>query len=171
MRTILLIVLWLAILLVDGLVMPALFHIRESFLVFVFLCALVVVYGEQSWLIWRGLLLAVATELFLGLSIGTVVIGFLAAAGTWHALTRFINLKPLLEEASWLSPLHCAVGLGLLAMCVIAAAGAQAIFYAANPLPILFQFAISPAFIFQAVTAIAVCLFILTRFKPTMHDW
>ncbi len=101
MKRIAIIGVWLAVLVVDGIVLPALTGRPAGLGVMVFLAALAITFGIQRWVIGLGIVLAGLTELMLGIYFGTIIGAWLVLAWGWHLLNRFLNMKPVSENDSW----------------------------------------------------------------------
>ncbi len=98
-RNIILIALFILAILIDGILMPGLFNVKDSALVFVFLALLIAGFGTGTWVICWGIIFAFLAELLLALHPGSLTFGFLALAILWHVMTRFLNLEPYFEDS------------------------------------------------------------------------
>ena len=119
MRTVFIGGLFLATLIIDGMVMPALFHVRESLLLLVFLVAMIVTFGERTWVVGYGIVISLLAELLLGLYPGTLILSFLFVLLMWHSLTRFINIKPRVDELGTNPIFHTIIGIALTAFLMV----------------------------------------------------
>ena len=77
----------------DGIVFPALFGFRESFLTIVFIITTLLYYGINLHGMVIGVILSAAAEFYWGLRLGTLVLGFLASAGMLSLLNSFLNIR------------------------------------------------------------------------------
>ena len=89
----LIILLFLAVVFVDGIVSPALFGFRESFLTIIFL-VVVLLYCEINiqGLIF-GIILSGIAEFYWGLKLGTLMLPLLASVGALFLLNSFFNIR------------------------------------------------------------------------------
>src|SRR5437867_4467555 len=92
------IVLFSATWLLDGIIMPELFHRPDTFLIWIFLATFLVAYGSQSWVIGYGLLFAFICDVSLGSYIGVFAGAWLIAVWLWYGLTQVFSLRPFREE-------------------------------------------------------------------------
>lgn len=93
MKVWLVVVLFLASMFFDGIIFPALFGFRESFLTIVFIAVALLYYGVNLRSMAIGLIFSAVAEFYWGLMLGTLVLGFLASAGTIFLLNRFFNIR------------------------------------------------------------------------------
>lgn len=108
---------WLVVIIIDGIVLPALSGLPSGLGIMVFLSALAITFGIHRWVISWGIVMAGATELILGAGFGTIIGSWLVVAWVWYLLNRFLNMKPLSENDSFLAfILFILLGLGLLAI-------------------------------------------------------
>ena len=149
----------------DGIIMPGLFGIHESFLVFLFLIALILAYGSQPWAIWSGVVMTFLAELLLGLYPGVLVLSWLVTVVTWQAIIHFFNIKPLIEQhANGIS--HVFVGMGLMAIVSITMAGISSVGYRAeNPFIVIKLATGLPFYWFYMIVGQIAYLFLLARFN------
>ncbi len=104
----------------DGMILPGLFHIYGSLLEFVFLASVLIVYGDEPmFLIW-GLVAALMLELWSGFYLGSVMVAWVAAVAVWRACTRILSIEPSIHS-SRLSVINriAAVGLGYMLAAVM----------------------------------------------------
>lgn len=114
MRYFVIIGLWFAVLVIDGVVFPSLTGWPSGFGIIVLLSALAITFGIHRWVIGLGIILAGLTELMLGTYFGTIVGAWLVMAWSWHLLNQFLNMKPLSENDSFLALIpFTLLGLGL----------------------------------------------------------
>ncbi len=100
MKYILIFLIWLGLLVIDGLFLPAFFNFPFGFGMMIFLSALIVAFGSHRWVILLGLFLSVMAELILGAHFGTIMGSWLIMALGWYFLNQFLNIKPLKKEDS-----------------------------------------------------------------------
>lgn len=93
MKTWLVVVLFLASIFLDGIIFPALFGFRESFLTIIFLVVMLLYYKVNH----KGLFLGVAfsglAEFYWGLKLGALMLPLLASAGSFFLLSSFFNIR------------------------------------------------------------------------------
>lgn len=93
MKTWLVVVLFLASMFLDGIIFPALFGFRESFLTIIFLVVMLLYYEVN----FEGLILGVAfsglAEFYWGLKLGALILPLLASAGVFFLLNSFFNIR------------------------------------------------------------------------------
>ncbi len=82
----------------EGIIMPALFGIRENFLTVIFLVALIVTYGTPAWVLGYGTVMAFIAEWFQGFYPGSLVMAWLLAAWAWYVMTEFLSIQPFRES-------------------------------------------------------------------------
>lgn len=114
MKRLLIIGVWLAVLIIDGIVLPALTGLPAGLGIMVLLSALAITFGIHRWVIGLGIILAGMTELMFGAYFGTIIGAWLVIAWGWHLLNRFLNMNPASENDSFMALVPFAVlGLGL----------------------------------------------------------
>ena len=84
----------------DGLVLPAIFHIYGGLLTFAFLVALLTTYGVKGSTLAIGIVCSVALELWYGFYLGSVVLSWLMAAVVWTICMRFLSINPYIQSRS-----------------------------------------------------------------------
>lgn len=93
MKTWLIVVLFLAGMFFDGIIFPALFGFRESFLTIVLITATFLYYGVNFRGVVIGVIFSAIAEFYWGLRLGELVLGFLASAGVLFLLNSFLNIR------------------------------------------------------------------------------
>ena len=162
MKTVFIAVLFIIALLSDGVIIPALFGFHESFLLFIFLVALIVVYGDKKWIISFGILASFVTELLLGLYPGVLIISWIVLVWIWYIATRFFNVRPFIEERIADIPVYISVGLVLLALLSITVSLLSYFLYNAAEQVTLFIIIIQNlGYWIYAIIATTFCLLIL----------
>lgn len=117
MKYFMIIGIWLAVLIGDGVILPALTGLPAGFGIIVFLSALVITFGIHRWVIGLGIILAGVTELMIGAYFGVIMGAWLVMAWSWHLLNKFLNMKPLNESDSLVALMpFTLLGLGLFAL-------------------------------------------------------
>src|SRR3989344_480098 len=93
MKTWLIVILFLASFFIDGIIFPALFGFRESFLTVIFIVTMLLYYEVN----FRSLILGVAfswfAEFYWGLRLGTLILPLLVSAGTFFLLNEFFDVR------------------------------------------------------------------------------
>lgn len=112
-------VLWLGVLVTDGVIIPALIGVLTGFGPILFLIALVVHFGVQRWIVGLGIFMAFLTELLLGLYFGSFIGTWLIIVSVWYIVVKFFSLKSSDESWSTLIPSFI---FGMI-LCVIAIIG------------------------------------------------
>lgn len=107
-------VLFTATLLIDGILLPAVFQISETLLTLVFLTTFLVAYGEKFWVLVSGVIFCVIAELTFGLHLGLLVGSWLVICLLWHGVIQTFSLKPFREEGISSVAVHTIVSLLLL---------------------------------------------------------
>lgn len=80
-------------LVLDGLVFPALFGFKESFLTIIFLVSLLLYWGVNTFTIGYGVSAALVFELSRGLSPGSIILPFTMLGVFYYVLSIFLNIK------------------------------------------------------------------------------
>jgi hypothetical protein len=113
MSRIALILIWFGVLVVDGIIFPALGFIG-GFGSIIFLISVLLSYGTHRWVIGWGLVVAFVTEILFGWYLGTFVLAWLSVVWTWYILNAVFSVRPAHESESGLSVLFLSVcGIGL----------------------------------------------------------
>jgi len=148
---------------IDGVVMPSLFHIRELFLVSLFLIALILTQGFRPAVLACGITIAWLTELWTGLFVGSLVLPWLVAFGAWEILTHFFSLRPLSEVRDLLNgSLLAVIGFGLFLLMMFSSLLMIKIWYGQWDL-VAFNLAIkNPFLIFYEIIGLSVCMYFLS---------
>lgn len=128
MKPLIIIPIFLATIIADGILMPTLFHIHESFLIFAFMAMLIVMYNEEPAIIGWGIAFGLCVEFLLGIDPITLILSWLLALLVWRLASRVVTIQPALNPGS-IIPLLI-FGSGLLVFMVVAMAGLSRIFYA-----------------------------------------
>ena len=84
---------FIAVLVVDGLILPALFGLRESFLSLLILIVPILYMGSTKQSISYGFAFAFVSESLRGLDLGTLAIPFLATAIVIYLIQRFLDTR------------------------------------------------------------------------------
>lgn len=82
----------------DGILLPSLFHIYGGLFGFVFLAAVVSVYGNETYIVILGSLAAFSLELWHGFYLGSLILSWLMAVVAWRALTAWLNIGPSIKD-------------------------------------------------------------------------
>lgn len=93
MKTWLVVVLFLAAMFLDGIIFPAFFGFRESFLTIIFLVGVLLYYKTEFQGLILGVSLSALAEFYWGLKLGTLMLPFLASAGVFFLLNKFFNIR------------------------------------------------------------------------------
>ena len=94
------IIVWISLLVGDGIILPALTSLPSGFGAIVFLSALAITFGIHRWVIGLGIVLAGLTELMIGTYFGVIIGAWLVIAWSWHLLNRFLNMKSVNKNDS-----------------------------------------------------------------------
>ena len=86
-------VLFLAVMFLDGIILPGLFGFRESFLTVIFLVAILLYYEVNLQGLVFGVALSGLAEFYWGLKLGTLILPLLASAGAFFLLNRFFSIR------------------------------------------------------------------------------
>ncbi len=97
------VLIWLAALVVDGIMLPALRIGPAGFGTLLFLIALALTFGVHRWVVGWGIAIALAAEIMLGLYFGTLIAAWLIAAWGWYGINRFFSMKAASEPGSRLA--------------------------------------------------------------------
>ncbi|OGN27649.1 MAG: hypothetical protein A2941_01520 [Candidatus Yanofskybacteria bacterium RIFCSPLOWO2_01_FULL_49_17] len=105
--------LFVAVVIAEGMILPAFFNIYGTLLGFVFLVSLLVVYGNMPTALITGSLVALMLELWRGFDFGSATLSFLAAAATWQVLTDSFDITPFIGRSRlYLTDTLMAIGVG-----------------------------------------------------------
>ena len=89
----LIIALFFAVMFLDGIIFPALFGFRESFLTAIFMIAILMYYKFDFRLLVFGIVFSGLTELYWGLKMGVLMFPLLVSAGVFFLLATFFNIR------------------------------------------------------------------------------
>lgn len=89
----LIIILFLTGMFFDGVIFPALFGFRESFLTIIFLVIMLLYYEVNFQSLIFGVILSGLAEFYWGLRFGILVLPLLASAGSFFLLNKFFNIR------------------------------------------------------------------------------
>ncbi len=103
MKKVVLILLYLLLIALDGIIIPAFQGAISGFGPAIFLVGLLVGFGVHRGIIGWGLVAACLTELLFGLYFGSMMGAWLITVWIWHLLNRFFSLKSFQENDSWLA--------------------------------------------------------------------
>ncbi|GEM_PF-5556427 len=87
------VVLFLVTMLLDGIIFPALFGFKESFLTVIFIVAMFLYQKADFQSLVLGVALSGLAEFYWGLKFGTLVGSLLASAGAFFLLNKFFNIR------------------------------------------------------------------------------
>jgi len=85
--------LFLAALFFDGIISPALFGFRESFLTIIFLIVMLLSFEVNPRSLVTGVILSGVAAFYWGLKPGVLIFPLLASAGVLFLLNSFLNIK------------------------------------------------------------------------------
>lgn len=103
MKKLIVILLYILIIVIDGILIPSFRDAISGFGPAIFLTALLIGFGVNRGTIAWGLVIAGLTELLFGLYFGSMMGAWIITVGAWHLLNRFLSLKPFGENDSWLA--------------------------------------------------------------------
>jgi hypothetical protein len=109
MKRLFLVAIWAGFLVADGMIWPSLSGWSAGFGSIIFLVALALTFGIHRWVIGWGFAFAFATELFFGFYFGSLMGTWLILCWVWHIAGRFLSIKPLSDNDSWLALIPLAV--------------------------------------------------------------
>lgn len=89
----LILILFLASMILDGIIFPALFGFGESFLTIIFLIGILLYYRDNLHGLVLGAIISGLAEFYWGLKPGTLVLSLLASAGVFFLLNSFFNVR------------------------------------------------------------------------------
>ncbi|HZZ99126.1 MAG TPA: hypothetical protein VFK07_00235 [Candidatus Paceibacterota bacterium] len=166
-KWILLILIALMTILANGVLMPALFGLKENFLNLILLTALILVFGPRRWVIWFGIVFAFCVEFSSGLYLGSLVLPWLLAVWLWYLMTSVFSLKPFGETETFHVLIHLCIGLVVLAAFSAAYVILEKIFYDHQVGFSVIRMAVrQPVIWITAVIALALYLFLLRLVEP-----
>lgn len=162
---------WLAVLISDSVILPALTDFPSGFGILVFLSALVIVFGVHHWVIGLGIVLAGITELIFGMYFGVVIGAWLVMVWCGYVLYQFLNVKSMGENDSMFSLMPFTL-LGLVVFSV-----GEIVFWLIEyfiyksgfTLPVLLEVASSPVIISIVIIELAITLFIFRFIYPSQN--
>ena len=117
MKRLAIIIAWFFVVIIDGVVLPALTGLPTGFGIIIFLSAFAISFGIHRWVIILGIVLAFVTELNVGTYFGIIIGAWLVIAWAGHLMNRFFNMKPVNENDSLISILPIAL-LGFVLFCI-----------------------------------------------------
>ncbi|MEK9158278.1 MAG: hypothetical protein AAB638_03835 [Patescibacteria group bacterium] len=169
------IIIWIGVLLFDGVLLPATSNILIGMGSIVFLVALVVSQGLHRWVVSLGVALALTTEIIFGLYLGTLVGAWLVALWVWYGINRFLSLKSVVEDSSLVTLLPSLIsGLLVLFAMLFAQWGLVRIFYESSiSLSVFSNLLTSPRIIIIVAVEllIVIALFGLARNTKKEHAY
>jgi len=83
----------LAVIFLEGIIFPAFFGFRESFLTIIFLVVMILYREADIKSLILGVALSGLAEFYWGLKFGTLILSLLASAGVFFLLSKFFNIK------------------------------------------------------------------------------
>lgn len=86
-------IIFIIALVLDGLILPALFGFRNSFLSMLVLITPILYMGPTKQCLVCGLFFSATLELFRGLDLGTLAVPFLSAAAVLYVAQKFLDIK------------------------------------------------------------------------------
>ena len=89
----LIVILFLAVMFLDGIIIPGLFGLRESFLTILFIVAMLLYCKAEPQALIIGVALSAWAEFYWGLKLGALMLSFLASAGAFFLLNKFFNIR------------------------------------------------------------------------------
>lgn len=89
----LMMILFLAAMFLDGIIFPAFFGFRESFLTIIFLVVMLLYHEVNLQNLVFGAVLSGIAEFYWGLKLGTLILPLLASAGAFFILNKFLNIR------------------------------------------------------------------------------
>ena len=109
MKKVLLILLGVVLLIVDGVILPALTGLSGGVGVLVVFVGFLLTLGVHRWVIGWGLGFAFVLELMLGLYFGSLMLAWVFTCWAWYLASKFLSLKPLHESDTWLGVVPLAI--------------------------------------------------------------
>jgi hypothetical protein len=91
------ILIFIGLVIIDGILLPSLFHIYGGLLGLAFMASLIIVYGTEPSVIILGLLIAFVLEALHGFYLASIVSAWLCGIFIWLMIKRFFNIEPLIE--------------------------------------------------------------------------
>ena len=88
-----LILIFVFLLLLDGLILPGLFGFREGMLTIAFLLAILLNWGPTPGVLWLGSGVSLFLEFFWQFPIGSLLLMFLLAALTYYLISSVLSVK------------------------------------------------------------------------------
>jgi len=123
------------VILIDGILLPSLFHVYGGLLGFAFLASLLVVYGNEPAILVLALVVSFALELWHGFYFASLAGAVICTAGIWQMANDFFSIEPFINqrEASLSSALPLlGVGYVLVAVTSIVFLGIEKYLYRAD---------------------------------------
>ena len=98
-----------------GIILPSLLHIYGGFLVFAYLTALFLVYGNSPTIFILAFVAAFFLELWHGWYLGSAILAVLATASIWQSISQFFSIEPFIKHSRInLLSLGALIGVGYL---------------------------------------------------------
>ncbi len=123
-----LVLIFAAVFLADGVLLPGMFGFREGILVSVFLLAMLLNWGPAAPVVWAGSAMALFLEFFWKLGPGSLVLTFLGVALALFFLSRLLTVKRSVGAAVLCLGLWLALGYNDFAVAAVALAGFFSLF-------------------------------------------
>lgn len=154
------IIVWVFVLVVDGVVLPTMTNIFAGMGSVIFLTTLVLVHGFHKWVVGLGLLLAVVTEVVFGIYVGSIVGSWLVILWTWHLINKFMSFKSMSEDSSWSTLIPLLFSGAVISLFAFMAQWliARFIYSSELPLAFIYQTLISPPIFITAFLELVVLL-------------
>ncbi|MBP9822148.1 MAG: hypothetical protein KBC81_01735 [Candidatus Pacebacteria bacterium] len=103
MKRFAIILIWIAVVVADGVLLPAISGMPSGFGALVFLSALIITFHVHRWVIGLGIFISLATELWVGAYFGTIIGSYLIMVIVWYLLNKFLNMRSASENGSMLA--------------------------------------------------------------------
>lgn len=93
MKIWLIVILFLVAMFIDGIIFPAFFGFRESFLTIIFFIIMLMCYKTDFRGLVFGMILSGLAEFYWGLRFGALILPLFASAGAFFLLNIFFNIR------------------------------------------------------------------------------